>query len=136
MANASDYLEQQIFNHIFRNATFSKPTTIAIGLCGSPPADDGYTELPNANSYARVPNVSGDALWSEHGVDGPGSNAAEISFPAASDDWGWVSGVIITDSATYNDGNLLFHGALTAAKLVQNGDTFKFGIGDLDLTIA
>jgi hypothetical protein len=136
MANASDYLEQQIFNHIFRYATFSKPATIAIGLCGSPPTDSGYTELPDANNYARIPNVSGDPLWSAHGVGGPGSNASELSFNAATGDWGWVSGVIITDDATYNSGNLLLHGALTTPKYVQNGDTFKFATGDLDVTIS
>lgn len=136
MANASDYLEQQIFNHIFRTDTFSKPSTIAIGLCPSPPSDSGYTEVADANGYARIPNVSGDALWSAHGTAGPGSNATELSFDTATGDWGWVSGVIITDSNTHSGGNLLLHGALTTPKLVQNGDTFKFSIGDLDVTIS
>lgn len=136
MTSTSDYLEQQIFNHIFRSDTFSKPTTIAIGLCPSPPSDAGYTELTNSgNSYARIPNASGNGVWGTHGTGGPGSNSVELSFPTATADWGWISGVIITDSNTYNAGNLLLHGALTTPKFVQNGDTFKFAIGDLDITI-
>lgn len=136
MANASNYLEQAIFDHILRSTTFAKPTTISIGLCGSPPTDAGYTELPNTNGYARIPNASGTGVWAAHGVAGPGDNAIELSFPAATGgDWGWVSGVIICDSNTYNAGNLLLHGTLTTPKLVQNGDTFKFAIGALDVTI-
>ena len=136
MANASDYLEQAVYNHIFREATFSKPTTIAIGLTLDVPTDaGGYTEVADANGYARYANASGDALWSVMGADGLGDNAAEFAFDPASGDWGTVSGVIITDSATHNAGNVLLHGSLTTPRNVQNGDTFKFAISSIDVSI-
>lgn len=135
MANASNYLEQQIFNHIFRDDTFTKPSNIYIGLTTDVPSDDGsYTEMPDANGYARYANASGDATWSAH--SDTASNLVEFSFPQATGDWGVASGVIITDSATHSAGNVLLHGELTTPKTIQNGDTFKFGIGDLDVVIS
>lgn len=137
MANASDYLEQQIYNHIFRAATFAKPTTIAIGLTLNVPTDDGtFTEVANAGGYARYANASGDAVWSVMSTPGSGSNVSEFAFPQATTDWGTVSGVVITDSATYGAGNLLFHGQLTSPRNVQTGDIFKFTAGSVDVGIA
>ena len=137
MANASDYLEQQIYNHIFRDDTFSKPSNIFIGLTSDVPLDDGsYTEIADANGYARYTLVSGDARWTAHGTDGPGSNAVDFEFDVATGDWGVVSGVIITDSQTHSAGNVLLHGELTSSKTVENGDTFKFSAGNLDISIA
>lgn len=135
MANASNYLEQQIINHIFRANTFSKPTTIAIGLTLDVPTDSAYTEVANANGYARYTNASGDSAWDAPGAGGTTQNAAEFTFATATGDWGTVSGVIITDNATYGGGNVLMHGALTTPKLVQNGDIFKFSIGALDISV-
>ena len=136
MANASDYLEQQIYNHIFRGNTFSKPSNIAIGLTSDIPLDDGtYTEIANANGYARYVSVSGDARWTEINVAGSGSNAVDFIFDAASGDWGMVSGVIITDDTAHNTGNVLLHGALTNPRNVQSGDTFKFSAGNLDVSV-
>ena len=136
MASASDYLEQQIYNHIFRNATFSKPSNIAIGLTLDIPTDDGsYTEVPNANGYARYAGASGDAVWSEMTAPGSGTNDIEFAFPTATADWGMVSGVVITDNATYNGGNVLMHGTLASPRNVQTGDTFKFSAGNIDVSI-
>ena len=135
MANASDYLEQQIFNHIFRDDTFTKPSNIYIGLTQDVPLDDGtYTEMPDANGYARYANASGDATWAAH--SDTSSNLVEFAFPQAAGDWGTASGVIITDSATHSAGNVLMQGALTTPKLIENGDTFRFSIGDLDISVS
>lgn len=137
MANASDYLEQQIYNHIFRDDTFSKPTTIAIGLTLDIPTDDGsYTEVADSNGYARYPNASGDSVWDAMTAPGSGANTVEFAFDAATGDWGTVSGVIITDDATHEGGNVLMHGALTSPRNVQNGDTFKFSASNLEISIS
>ena len=138
MSNASNYLEQQVFNHIFREATFSKPTNIAIGLTINDPSTaegDTIMEVGNGNGYARIPGASGNNKWFGHGNDGPGANVVELSFSAATGDWGMVSGVIITDSPTYSGGNVLFQGALTSARDVKSGDTFRFSASGIRLTI-
>jgi len=138
MANASDYLEQQIYNHIFRNDTFAKPTNISIGLTNDVPQDDGtYSEVSVASSaYARIAGASGDSYWTAHSASGPGDNVANIEFPTATANWGVVSGVIICDDIAASGGNLLLHGELTSPKNVESGDTFRFSAGDLDIQIA
>lgn len=136
MANASDYLESQIYNHIFRSATFSKPSNIFIGLTTDVPTDDGtYTEVADANNYSRYAEVSGDANWDTMLADGIGENLVDFTFDAATGNWGVVSGVIITDSETHSAGNVLLHGELSESKEVQNGDTFKFSASNLTIEI-
>ena len=59
----------------------------------------------------------------------------ELAFPVATADWGTVSGVIITDDATYNGGNVLMHGTLSSPRNVQTGDTFKFSAGNIQVSL-
>lgn len=141
MANFSDYIEQQIFNHIFRDDTFAKPTTIAIALTTGVLLDSqtGATipEMPNSLGYARIANASGDSFWDAHGTDGPGDNASLITFAQATGDWAApVSGVAIIDNTTYGAGNVLMWGYLDTPRTVTNGDNFKFNAGNIDITIA
>ena len=137
MANATNFLETSVMDHILRFPTFSKPTNIAIGLTqNNPTSGQGvtYNEIGNGNGYARVPGASGNAFWSQHVVDGPMGNLSVISFDQATGDWGYASGVIIADSPTYSGGNILFAGPLTTPRVVQNGDTFQFAISGLQIT--
>src|SRR3990172_598736 len=141
MAAASDFLEAEILKHIFRTGSFTKPTVLAISLCTAAPvdADTGALtskEVANAGAYARQTLNPLDANWTAPGVGGLTDNASAITFPVATANWGTVTHVAITDSATYGAGNLLLHGALTTSKVVNTGDTFKFNIGDLDITLA
>ncbi|NDG29772.1 hypothetical protein EB118_06720 [bacterium] len=86
MAALSDYLESGILNHIFRNTTFSKPTTISIALTSGVPKDNdtGATipELPSGialgqnfvtTNYQRLnlgsPAATGTSIWASVGVD-------------------------------------------------------------------
>jgi len=137
----SDYVEQQIFDHMFRETTWAKPSNVAIALTTGILLDaaTGATipEMPNANGYARVANASGDSFWDAHGTAGPGDNTAEIAFPVATGNWAAdVSGVALVDSATYGAGNVLMLGNLNLRRSVISGDTFKFNAGELDITIA
>lgn len=140
MSNMSDYLEGQLLTHIFRTSSYSKPTTIAIALCTSTPSDSStgatIAEVTNANNYSRVTVNPDNANWTAIGVGGTTDNAAEIAFAQASGSWGTVTSVAILDSATHGAGNLLFYGDLAVAKAITSGDTFKFAIGDLNITLA
>lgn len=136
MPSLSQYSQSGLFNHFFRAATFAKPATIAIGLTTNVPLETktGATisELPNANGYARVTNASGDAYWS-HSPHGSGENLIEIAFPTATADWGYVSGVVVLDSATHGAGNLLMQGALNTPRDIKSGDVFRFAVGAFDV---
>lgn len=136
MPSLSQYSQSGLYNHFFRAATFSKPTTIAIALTTNVPRenDTGATisELANANGYARVTNASGDAYW-RHFIPGSGDNLTEIAFPTATADWGYVSGVVILDSATHGAGNVLMHGSLPTPRDIKSGDVFRFSVGNFDV---
>ena len=141
MAALSDWLESQIAEHIFRTATFTKPTVLAVALCTAATTDAQtgatITEVANSNGYARTLRNPLDANWAAIGVGGLTDNVAAITFPAASGgNWGTITHIAICDSATWGAGNVLFHGALTANRIVNDGDTFEFAIGDLDITFA
>ena len=86
MAALSDYLESSLLNHVFRNAPFSKPSSIAIALTSGVPldSDSGSTipELPSGTArgmnfvttnYKRInlfnPATSGDSMWNPVGQD-------------------------------------------------------------------
>ena len=142
MSAMSDYLEGQIRGHMFRTATWSKPTVIRIALCTAATADAdtgaSANEVTNANAYARTGPDPLDANWSAPDTTGGlTDNVAAITFPTCTTaTWGTVSHVRQVDSATHGAGNCLLHGALTASKTVGVGDIFKFNIGDYDVTFA
>ena len=134
MAAFSDYLEQAILNHIFRNtAIFTPPANVYLALFTAAPSDSGGGTEVSGGSYARKA-VSTTSQWSAPGVGGLTDNINAQAFVTATASWGTVTHVGIFDAASA--GNLLFHGALTVSKTVGSGDTFQFSAGDLDITLA
>jgi hypothetical protein len=138
MSQMSDYLESTLLGHLFRTATFAKPTVVAIALCTAAPNDAStgatITEVPNSGSYARVTVNPLDANWAAVGAGGLTSNVAAITFPTATGSWGTVTHVAICDSATWGAGNMWLYGTLAASKTVNSGDTFSFAISALTVT--
>ena len=134
MAAMADYLEQELIKHIFRTGSFTKPTILGVALYTAAPSDTGGGTEATGGSYAREDTPPLDANWAAPGVGGLTDNVAAITFTTATASWGTISHTAILDNTT--GGNFLFHGALTASKTVDNGDTFKFNIGDFDVTLA
>lgn len=140
MSNFSNYSEDAIFNHLFRGNTLAKPTTIAIALTTVPPSDAStgasMNEVPNANGYARVSlGAPSDSLFTAHGVGGPALNLSGVTFPVATSNWGWVSGVCIVDNSTHGAGNVLMHGTLSQPQFITTNGTFSFPSGSLQLSV-
>lgn len=141
MSAMSDHLEGQLRAHIFRTASFTKPTVLAIALCTSATVD-GDTgnltgkEVANSNGYARQTLNPLDANWTAaSSTDGLTDNATAIVFPTAvGGAWGTVTHFAILDNATWGSGNLLLHGALNAPVVINNGNAFSFPIGALNVT--
>jgi hypothetical protein len=136
MASMSDYLEQQLRAHIFRTASFTKPSALAIALYTAPPTDaGGGTEVSaSGTAYARVARNPLDANWTAaSATDGKTDNAAAITFPTPTGNWGQVTHFGIFDNTS--GGNLLFWDALTTPKTINNGDPApSFAIGALSVT--
>lgn len=128
MSAMSDYLENEILDHILGTGAYTMPTTVYVGLStGSFNDDNSGTEL-TGNNYSRQ-SISFGAASS-----GTASNDAAVEFSAATGSWGTVSHFGIFDAASA--GNLLIHGALTASKVIETGDILKIAIGDMDITAA
>ena len=134
MAAFSDYLEAAILNHVFRNtAIFTPPANVYLALfTAAPSASGGGTEV-SGGSYARKA-VSTTSQWNAPGAGGLTDNINAQVFATPTASWGTVTHFGIFDAASA--GNLLFHGALTASKVINSGDTVQFPAGDLDITLA
>ena len=99
MSALSDYLENEILDHILSVGSYTMPTNVYVGLStGSFGDDNSGTEL-TGNNYARKVASFGAAS------SGASSNDAAIEFAAATGSWGSVSHFGIFDAAS--SGNLL-----------------------------
>lgn len=129
MADFTDYLENAIINHVFRNTSFTSPTAVYVGLFTTTPTADagtGGTEV-SGGGYARQAVTFGAPSA------GSTSNSADVTFPTATADWGTINGFGIWDAAS--GGNLLAFESLTTPKTIGSGDTARFAAGDLTLSI-
>ena len=143
MAALSNYAESGILNLLLRGNTnsFAAPSNVSIALCSGVPVDSNtgssIPELANAGNYSRVSLGSpSDGDWDYVTTAGATANTSTATFPTANANWGIVSGVAIVNNTTHGAGQVLFHGKLTTARTVLNGDTFKFNAGDIDITLA
>jgi len=144
MGMISDYLENKLIDQIFRGQAYSFPTTLHVALLTASPADAGGGVEISGGSYARVPVVGSLANWAgtqaaastvaSSGTSGTTSNNGAITFAAPTANWGVASHFGIYDASTA--GNLLFYGALTQAKTINNGDAApSFPAGTLSLQL-
>lgn len=144
MSAMSDYLENKLVDHIFRAQTFSAPATLHVGLLTAAPSDSGGGTEVSGNSYARVAvttaltafagTQSAGSTTASSGTGGQTSNNAAITFPTPSGTWGTVSHFGIYDASS--GGNLLFWGALSISKTINQGDTVSFPAASLTVTFA
>ncbi len=128
MSEFSDFMENKIIDHFLRNQAYTPPATVYVALYTAAPSDAGGGTEVSGGSYAR------QAAGLSAASGGASSNAADITFPQATADWGTVTHLGLFDAAT--SGNLLMWTPLDASKTVNNGDTFKINAGDLDVTVA
>jgi hypothetical protein len=141
MAAMSDFLENRLIDFFFRGqalgvtgasaAAGTGPTNLYFGLLTAAPSDAGGGTEVSGGSYARVTVAStllnyagtqGAASTSASlGTNGTTSNNNAITFnPGPSANWGVVTHFGIYDALT--GGNLLFWGALSQQKTINNGD--------------
>lgn len=130
MGSFSNYWENKILDHIFGKGSYTPPA-IYVGLSTANPLDDasGLAE-PSGNGYARVETETVD--WNA-ASGGSLDNANEIIFPEATGSWGTITHFALFDADT--SGNMLAHGALSQSKAIDNGDTAKFAVGDLGVSL-
>jgi hypothetical protein len=136
MSNAaSDYLENELLDHVLGNASFTSPgTSLYVALFHGTAAGvltnleaGTLTDEITLGSYTRT-QVAFNAAAS-----GSISNNGAVTFPTATANYdGAVTCIAIMDATSA--GNVLFYGELTVAKTVTTGDTFQ--IADTNLTVS
>ena len=125
MSTFSDYTEDAVLDHLFRNTALTSPTTVNLALYSEAPTDAvGGTELVVANGYAREAITFGAASG------GSIANTAPVSFLASGAAWLDVVAIGIFDATT----NLLAWDVITTAS-IGDGDTLTFPIGDITITL-
>jgi len=130
----TDFLENELLDHVFSAAVFVAPVTTYIGLSTTTPTDAGgnITEPSGGAGYARVAKTNNVTNWPA-AVGGLKENGTTVDFPTATGAWGTVTHFFIADAAS--GGNILATGALTTPKTIDNGDTASFAVGDIDITL-
>lgn len=120
----TNFLETELIDHVFRNAAYTSPTTIYVGLFTAAPGEAGGGTEVSGNAYTREPVTFGAP------TDGVSSNSAQVEFPAATPaGWGTITHFALFDAVTA--GNMLMHSALDASKTIGVDDIFRFPVGNL-----
>lgn len=131
MSAASNYLEESILNHFFRNTAVSPPTTLYLALYINDPTDaDTGTEV-SGGSYARKQITFGAP--SQVGDKAVIANSQKVEFDIASTDWGNVSHWGIRTALT--GGNLLCRGSFSRVENVLSGNRLTMETGNIQVTM-
>lgn len=125
MSQISDFLELELLDAVFNQATYS-PAALYVSLHTADPGETGAAEA-TGGSYARQLATTSFALASAGAV----SSDTAISFtdmPATT-----ITHVGVWDAVTA--GNFLWGATLSASKTTNAGDTFQITAGNLTFTL-
>lgn len=130
MGNISNYLANELLDHIFGKGTYTPPANIYVELSTTAPTDSGGNVTPpSGGGYARKQTAPSDWNMAAGRII---DNANAIEFAEASGPWGTISYFTLWDAA--EAGNFLGWGALATPKAVDSGDTARFAAGDLNVS--
>ena len=121
------FLENEVLDHVFRNAAYTPPSTVYIGLYTSATGAGGTGTEVSGNGYTRK------AMAFDASSGGAIDNTSEVEFPTATGTWGTITHTAVLDAAS--SGNMLAENALTASKAIGSGDVFRFQAGQFDITL-
>ncbi len=129
MAGISNYLEEQWLNTLTgKNCTI---TNIYCALMTTASTDTTGGLEPTDIDYKRQ-KVTFDTAIQDEGQTTIKNNM-ELLFAAAITDWGTLTHFALFDAET--NGNLLYHGALTAPKTVEEDEQIRIKTGEIKLRL-
>lgn len=126
MTDFSNYLENKVLDHVFRNTAYTPPATVYLALFTAAPTDAGAGTEVSGAGYARQAVTFGAASG------GAIENSGAVSFTASGGNFGTVVAVALFDAST--SGNMLAWKVITSAA-VNDGQTLTFPIGLIDVTL-
>jgi len=126
MGSISDFLENELLDHVMGVGAYTPPATVYLGLSTADPLDDasGLAE-PSGNGYARQ-SIAFNAAASRK-VE----NTALVTFPQASGAWGTITHWALFDAESA--GNMMAHGSLAVSKTVVSGNTPSVAANEVDV---
>jgi len=135
MANASDYLENQVGTHLLRTGSWTKPSALYVALFTVMPSEAGTggTEA-NYGGYERQLYGPSDATWSAP-VDEEFSNLSTVQFPVPTSGTNDIVGFGLYDASSA--GNYLIGNAFASTLTVYAGSPAPaFAVGQLKVTVS
>lgn len=126
MSSFSDYLENAVLNHVFRNTSLSSPTTVYVALYTAAPTDAGGGTEASGNGYAR------QAITFGAPSGGVITSNSAASFTAVGGGFGTIVAVGYFNALT--GGNLLAWDTVAPAA-IGSGDTFIIQAGQATITL-
>ena len=123
MSQLANYVENVIANAILRNTALPAIATPYLALYTSDPGETDAGAEVSGGGYARVAITFAAPSGRES------QNSAEVSFGTASANLGTITHWGVRSALT--GGNLLWSGALTVAKTVNNGNPYKVEVGQI-----
>lgn len=131
MGSFADYLENELLDHVFGGADYSRPATLYFAAFTTAPTDAGGGTEVSGGNYARQA-VTNNSTNFPAASSGSKTNANDIEFAEATGSWGTVVAVGIFDAAS--SGNLLAWDDFTGVA-ISSGDTLRIKAGDLTITL-
>jgi hypothetical protein len=131
MSALSDYLENKVLDQLFGATAYTAPSTLYFALFTTAPSDSGGGVEVSGNGYTRASFSNTTSNWPS-ASSGSKSNAAQITFPAATGNWGSIVGIGIFDALSA--GNLLFWTTIPSRSVVT-GDVPRFAAGGVTITL-
>jgi hypothetical protein len=125
MAGFSNYLEVELLDHVFGVTSFTMPTAY-LSFHTADPGETGTSEasgMTRQSLSAKMAAASAGAITSNADVEVTSSHGSDQT----------ITHLGIWDASTV--GNFLASFALSASKVIGNGDTLRIAAGDLDFTL-
>ena len=122
----SNYLENKVIDHFLGTSSTSAPSNVFMALFTSNPTDANSGTEVSGNGYSR------QAITFNAASSGSATNSSAETFTASGGNFGTITHFGIFDAST--SGNLLYHGALTDDKVIEDGDSLVVAAGAITIT--
>lgn len=130
-----DYLRNELIDHVFSAAAFTRPATVYLALLTATPtsSDTGSTITePSGNNYARL-SITNDATNFPAAASGNKNNGVLFQMATPSGSWGTPTDWALIDAVTA--GNALVWGQIDTPQAITTDDDVQWQIGDLDINM-
>lgn len=132
----SQYLEEELLDHYFKNEAATGVTTMFIALSTTLPTDPTdvtFTEVTET-AYAAAARPSSSGGWTVANASGvfTATNISAVTFAVNTGGVYTIAAIGLYGSSTVAAGNLLFYGSVSAAT-IQINDQYVLAVGNITI---